>query len=69
MDPYYNLSYDVEPMSHSMLYKPPILSPFPNSFNKFNKTWTLMYDPLYISQAKVTTFGNICLQTGSHIHV
>ena len=29
-----------------MLCKPRILSIFPNSFNKFNKTWTLMYDLL-----------------------
>ena len=29
-----------------MLGKPRILSLFPNSFNKFNKTWALMYDPV-----------------------
>ena len=33
--------------STKMLVKPPILALFPNSFNKFNKTWALMYDPLY----------------------
>ena len=31
-----------------MLGKPRILSLFLNSFNKFNKTWALMYDPLLL---------------------
>ena len=32
-----------------MLGKPHILSLFPNSFNKFNKTWALISDPLFMS--------------------
>ena len=30
--------------------KPRILSLFPYSFNKFNKTWTTMLGPLYLKQ-------------------
>ena len=30
-----------------MLHKPLILSLFPNSLNKINKTWALMEDPLF----------------------
>ena len=32
-----------------MLGKPRILSTFFNSFNKFNNTWALLYDPLFIT--------------------
>ena len=31
-----------------MLGKPRILSLFPNSFNKFNKTWALIEDPPFL---------------------
>ena len=34
--------------SDQMLGKPRIKSLFPNSFNKLNKTWTHVLDPLYI---------------------
>ena len=39
-----------------MLDKPRILSLFPNTFNKFNKTGALMLDPLYSRCEYKSTF-------------
>ena len=36
--------------SHKMPDKPHILSLFLNLFNKFNKTWSLMYNPLCLQK-------------------
>ena len=36
-----------------MLGTPCILSRFPNSFNKFNKTWVLMQGPLFIMSVEL----------------
>ena len=50
-----------------MLCKPHILSLFPNSFNKFNKTRVLMSDPLYIYlSCKPIFIDLILLSYGSH---
>ena len=39
-----------------MLNKLHILKGFPNLFNKFNKTWSLMQDPIYNKNIRLSVF-------------
>ena len=48
-----NVKNRCETENDKMLVKARILSPFPNLFNKFNKTWTLMSDPLFIHNCRL----------------
>ena len=49
-----------------MLGKPPILSLFPNSLNKFNKTSVPMQDPLYLQQGSTNVRSSIYLIRKCH---
>ena len=52
-----------------MLGKPRILSLFLNSFNKFNKTWALMKDPIFLYHYLHLHLRSVCSDMNLIVHI